>query len=156
MKYILFLDIDGCVNSDKWYNKTKGLKGDFDPEVIELLNTLKDDNVEVVVSSSWGEDGVKQLKIVGLILPVIGYTEHFYQDWICRGNEIEKWLHDTFGGMCTKYGPNYIDKNYNYVIVDDDSDMLLGQKDNFVQINRETGITKKDIQKIKNILYGTK
>lgn len=151
MKRIVFLDIDGCVNSEKFYNKTKGIKGDFDPEPIKLLNTLKDLNVEVVVSSSWGEDGVTQLKNVGLELAIIGYTQHFYQDWLCRGNEIEKWLIDN-SKISTKFGKNYKDKEYNYVIIDDDTDMLLGQKDNFVHIDRETGITKKDIEKIVDIL----
>jgi len=148
MKHILFLDIDGCINHDNWYNKTKGLKGDFDPDVIALLNTLEGDGVEVVISSSWAEDGVRQLKNVGLKLPIIGCTEHFYQDWLCRGNEIEKWLCDNF----KSYGSNYYQNRYEYVIVDDDSNMLLGQKDNFVLINRETGITKEDIERIKEIL----
>lgn len=152
MKRIVFLDIDGCVNSEKFYNKTKGIKGNFDPDAIKLLNTLKDLNVEVVVSSSWGEDGVKQLKNVGLELPIIGHTEHFYQDWLCRGNEIEKWLHDNFDGMSTKFGKKWQIQNYNYVILDDDNDMLLGQKDNFIHIDRETGITEKDIKKIVDIL----
>lgn len=152
MKRIVFLDIDGCVNSEKFYNKTKGIKGNFDPDAIKLLNTLKDLNVEVVVSSSWGEDGVKQLKNVGLELPIIGHTEHFYQDWLCRGNEIEKWLHDNFDGMSTKFGKKWQNQEYNYVILDDDIDMLLGQKDNFIHIDRETGITEKDIEKIVDIL----
>ncbi len=152
MKRIIFLDIDGCVNSEKWYRATKGMKGHFDPEVIALLNTLKDLDVEVVVSSSWGEDGVKQLRNVGLELPIVGTTEHFHCDWMCRGNEIEKWLHDTFKGLGSKYGPNYKDKNYNYAIIDDDCDMLYGQKDNFVYIDRWVGITEEDIKKVREIL----
>ena len=60
-KKILFLDIDGVVNSDNWYNKTRGRSGDFDPEAIALLNQLKDIGAEVVISSSWGEDGIKPL-----------------------------------------------------------------------------------------------
>lgn len=54
----------------------------------------------------------------------------------------------------TKFGnSNYFsERNYNYVIVDDDCDFLLGQKDNFVHVDRKTGITKEDIEKIKKIL----
>ena len=150
ISHIIFLDIDGCVNSDNFYEKR--IKGNFDPEVIALLNSLKYLNVEVVVSSSWGEEGVIQLKNVGLELPIIGCTEHFYADWFCRGNEIEKWLVKNMGGIGTKFGNKYKNKEYNYVIIDDDSDMLLGQKDNFVHIDRKTGITKKDIEKIVEIL----
>lgn len=161
---IVFLDIDGVVNSEDWYNKTKGRSGDFDPEAIKLLNQLKDVDAEVVISSSWGEDGIKHLQEVGLELPIIGCTEHFYTDWMCRGNEIEKWLVETFDGMATKYGydevtgrPYYqkyshLNGDYEFVILDDDCDFLLGQKDNFIQTSRRTGITQDDIDKAKTIL----
>lgn len=163
-KKILFLDIDGVVNSDKWYNKTRGRSGDFDPEAIALLNQLEAIGVEVVLSSSWGEDGIKPLQDVGLKLPIIGCTEHFYTDWLCRGNEIEKWLVMTFGGMATKYGwdeingrpyyqkYNHEDGDYEFVIFDDDCDFLLGQKDNFIHISRQTGVTQADIDKAIKIL----
>ena len=39
-----------------------------------------------------------------------------------------------------------------YVILDDDADILMCQKDNYININRKTGITKEDIEKIINIL----
>ncbi len=159
------LDIDGVVNSENWYNKTRGMSGDFDPDSIALLNQLKDLDVEVVISSSWGEDGVTQLKNVGLELPIIGCTEHFHVDWMCRGNEIEKWLSTNFGGMGTKYGYDEIygmpyyrkhfheeDVDYEYVILDDDSDMLLGQADNFIHVNQMTGVTQADIDKARKIL----
>ena len=157
------MDIDGVVNSEEWYVKTRGMKGNFDPECIKKLNRLEEFGTEIVVSSSWGEDGVKQLENVGLKLPIIGCTEHFYTDWLCRGNEIEKWLHDNFGGMGTKYGIdddgipyhkkryNETDNEYEYVILDDDQDFLLGQKDNFIHVNRQTGVTDEDIEKIRQI-----
>ena len=163
-KKILFLDIDGVVNSDNWYNKTRGRSGDFDPEAIALLNQLKDIGAEVVISSSWGEDGIKPLQDVGLELPIVGCTEHFYTDWLCRGNEIEKWLVMSFGGMATKYGwdeatgrpyyqkYNHEDGDYEFVIFDDDCDFLLGQKDNFIRTSRETGVTQADIDKAIKIL----
>ena len=164
-KKIVFIDIDGVVNSENWYNKTKGRSGDFDPDSIALLNQLKSLDAEVVISSSWGEDGVIQLKNVGLELPIIGCTEHFYVDWMCRGNEIEKWLNTNFGGMGTKYGYDEIygmpyyrkhfheeDVDYEYVIFDDASDMLLGQADNFIRVNPATGVTQADIDKAMKIL----
>lgn len=151
-KKIIMLDIDGVVNSEQFYVKTEGRSGDFDPEAIALLNQLKDLDVEVVISSSWGEDGVTQLKNVGLELPIVGVTEHFYRDWVCRGNEIEKWFCDNFGSYGTKYGSKRYQKDYEYVIFDDDSDMLLGQKDNFIQTSSETGLTQADIDKAIKIL----
>lgn len=164
-KKIAFLDIDSVVNSEQWYMKTMGKSGDFDPEAIALLNQLKDIGVEVVISSSWGESGIKPLQDVGLELPIIGCTEHFHVDWMCRGNEIEKWLCMNFGGMGTKYGYDEIygmpyyrkhfheeDVDYEYVIFDDDADMLLGQTDNFIRVNPMTGLTQADIDKARKIL----
>jgi hypothetical protein len=162
-KKIIFLDVDGVLNSDDWYNKTRGRSGDFDPEAIALLNQLQDVEAEVVISSSWGESAIKPLQDVGLKLPILGITQHFYQDWLCRGNEIEKWLLDNFGGMATKYGENedgvpyYRSYNHNhgdyeYVIFDDDSDFLLGQANNFIQTARKTGLTQAVIEKAKKIL----
>lgn len=163
-KRIVFLDIDGVVNSEQYYAKTRGRSGDFDPEAIALLNQLKDIGAEVVISSSWGESAIKLLQDVGLELPIIGVTEHFYVDWFCRGNEIEKWLLTNFQGMGTRYGlddngfpyyrKHYGDniQDYEYVIFDDDSDFLLGQKDNFIRTNRLTGLTQADIDKARKIL----
>ena len=41
-------------------------------------------------------------------------------------------------------------KNYRYVIVDDDSDMLRGQ--NFVQTDFQTGLTDEDVNEMKAFL----
>lgn len=164
-KKILFLDIDGVLASEKYLCQRK--HGFIDPEKCKLLNTLEDIGVEIVISSSWGYDNgrtEKSLRDCGLTLPIIGYTEHFHTDWMCRGNEIEKWLCDNFGGMCTKYyedeyGTPYYRKHfhnddidYEYVIIDDDMDMLYGQKDNFIHVNRLSGITKRNISKARRIL----
>ena len=163
-KKIIFLDIDSVVNSEQWYMKTRSKSGDFDPEAIALLNQLKDIGAEVVISSSWGESGIKPLQDVGLELPIVGVTEHFYVDWFCRGNEIEKWLLVNFEGMGTKYGcddsgmpyyrKRYGDKltDYEYVIFDDDTDFLLGQVDNFIRTDRNTGLTQENIDKARKIL----
>lgn len=163
-KKIAFLDIDGVINSDHWYVKTRGRSGDFDPGAIVLLNQLEIIGAEVVISSSWGDSADKPLKEAGLRLPITGHIDHFYQDWLTRGNEIEKWIQDNFGGMGTRYGldddglpyyrKHYGDNNqdYEYVIFDDDSDFLLGQKDNFIRTNRLTGLTQADIDKAIKIL----
>lgn len=161
-KNIIFLDIDGVLAG---YEYLKTGKGFIDPECVKKVNRLEEFDAEIVITSSWGyDDGrtEKSLRACGLTLPIIGYTQRFYADWFCRGNEIEKWLHDNCGGMGTKYGvdefgvPYYKrnhkeDIDYEYIVLDDDSDMLLGQKDNFIKVNRETGITDEDIEKCKQI-----
>ena len=99
---ILFLDIDGVLAG---YDFLKTGKGFIDPEKVALLNTLED--AEIVISSSWGTTAKDPLEKLGLKLPIVGYTEHYHQDWVCRGNEIDKWLHDNCDGMHTKYGPQW-------------------------------------------------
>ena len=77
-------------------------------------------------------------------MPIIGYTSHFHADHLCRGNEIEKWLKENFPHtMGSKFG--FKPEKYNFVIFDDDTDMLLGQKEHFIEINRETALTQEDI-----------
>lgn len=157
---IVMLDIDGVCNGEAFYNKTKGRSGDFDPDSIKLLNQLESIGAEVVISSSWGEDAIQPLKDVGLTLPIIDCTKklHYKFDWACRGNEIDFWLTSNFGGTTTAYGDAYRhhwhpeDTDYEYVIFDDDADMLYGQKDNFIQTDRMTGITQADIDKAIKIL----
>ena len=148
--------------------KRKPKQGDIDIECVKKLNKLKDIGTEIVISSSWGYDEgrtEKTLKECGLEIPIIDYTEHFHIDWLCRGNEIEKWLRINCGGMGTKFGvskddgipyyrKHYNDKHidYEYVIFDDDTDFLLGQKDNFIQTNERTGLSDEDVERARKIL----
>ena len=164
-KKIVFLDIDGVMASIPFLCTMKGY---IDPEKCKLLNTLGDIGAEIVISSSWGFDEgrtEKTLRECGLTLPIIGYTDHFYQEWLCRGNEIEKWINENLGGGGTKFGcdrdygePYYrkkykdTDIDYEFVIFDDVTDFLLGQKDHFIQTNEQTGLTEKDINKAIEIL----
>ena len=156
---ILFLDIDGVLSSVDFLIKTGGKDGYIDKNKVALLNKLKPYGVEVVISSSLGynEDTVDALTSCGLELPIIGGTDHFSNDWLCRGNEIAKWIVSTFNNYSVFTGKPYIyegytGEDYEYVILDDDVDILMCQKDNFVKISRKTGITEEDIEKIINIL----
>lgn len=145
MKKILFLDIDGVLNNEEWFNGCvqRGVYDPLDPELVQKLNKL---DCEVVISSSWGCDNGqtwKKLRRKGFNLKVIGYTEHYEMgsDWIVRGNSIKKWLHDNMGLA-----------DYQYAILDDDSDMLLEQKDHFVNVDSLVGLTDQDVENVKGIL----
>ena len=146
MRKILFLDIDGVLAGFDWFEKCyqNQVYDDYlDPELVRKLNKLE---CEVVISSSWGCDNGqtwKKLRFKGFNLKVIGYTEHYEigHDWIVRGNSIKKWLYDNMKGQA-----------YQYAILDDDSDMLLEQKDHFVQTNPEHGLTDEHIEQIQKIL----
>ena len=150
-KKILFLDIDGVLASVDFLCRTAGQKGFIDKEKVALLNKLKPYGVEVVISSSWGynDDTVKQLTACGLELPIIGGTEHFHSDWLCRGNEIAKWLTITFDNynVFTGKASSYAGKDYEYVILDDNDDMLMCQKDNFICVDSYTALTEEHIEK---------
>ena len=149
MKRYLFLDVDGVCNHDDWYYQNRIIDknykcGDFDPKVIELLNQLQDLDVKVVISSSWGDMADKPLIDIGLKLPIIGHTEHFYNEWTCRGNEISKWIYDN-------HIYEHIDDRYKYVIFDDDKDMLMEQSDNFIWVDSRHGLTQEHINKARVI-----
>lgn len=145
MNKFIFLDIDGVLASYEYLMKGRGY---MDPEKCKLINELIDDtNAKVVISSSWGynEDTINHLKNVGFnIENVIGGTEHLEIgcDYLCRGNSIAKWLYRNV--------PDNTD--FEYVIIDDDCDFLMSQQENFVWVNRETGITNEDIKMCKDIL----
>ena len=90
-----------------------------------------------------------------LIPHIIGVTPRFYE-YRKRGNEIKYWMNmlSTDYNALVKRG--YIlenvelSKDYRYVIVDDDSDMLRGQ--NFVQTDFQTGLTDEDVNNMKAFL----
>lgn len=161
MKRIIFLDIDGVLASVSFMGRGVG---SIDPDKCMLLNQLADIDAEVVISSSWGYDDGKTeqtLRECGLTLPIIGYTNHYRESWICRGNEIEQWLIENCGGIGSKYGYDksgtpyyrkYPIVDYEFVIFDDDTDFLLGQKDHIIRIDENTGITQEDIDNARKIL----
>lgn len=146
---IIFLDMDGVVNSGKWldssskrkYKKAKGkLKKEsgysamINPDSVLILNQIiKETNAKVVISSSWRiirthDEIAKMLKEKGFIGEVIGSTPALIRLGMRRGDEIRAWL-DSMS--------EDID---NYVILDDCSDMCELKK-NLVQTTWAIGIT---------------
>ena len=137
---VLFLDIDGVLNSNQYF-KSKTFDNreaemgypysHFDTVAIHRLNKITDaTGVKIVLSTSWRgmSDTVEVLYSVGLKGNIIGSTP--YLDLIPkarRGDEIQKWL-DTH-------------EVEDYVILDDDPDMLDSQKDNFFQTDYKLGLT---------------
>lgn len=162
---LIFLDFDGVLNNQIWYVATRGKRADpetgkrilddIDPLCVERLNTLvKNTGAKVVVSSTWRLNrSIKELQEVldrnGFQGEVIGKTEDLRTydggSYILRGNEILKWLeqHDA---------KSFNSDHINYVILDDDSDMLLWQKDNFVQTDAYCGLTPNDVWRATKIL----
>ena len=170
---VIFLDIDGVLNSNDWYVyrrdyyemddvKNQYPLYEFDPRAVERLNRIiKETGAKIVVSSSWRSgETVESLQFlfdrVGIIGEVIGFTPHLwckkpYEDMdgyrIPRGCEIDWWLdnHGDFQRINwskdeqVKYEERSIVKNY--IILDDDSDMLYGQREHFIKTPNMHGLT---------------
>ena len=64
-----------------------------------------------------------------------------------RGNEIHSWIKDNEALT----GEAYHDYK-NYVILDDDSDMLYWQRNNFVHTSWKKGLTEEEAEKAITIL----
>lgn len=173
---IIFLDIDGVLNSDQ-YNRWKYKHhmrnqgfGSIDPrECYRMARFCEEHNVKLVISSSWRNgnswkqtydefinEGFEDLPYrhhgMKVLAPyIVGVTP--YCESRHRGTEIQCFFDITNG----KY-PTYkkvMKEDFvisNYCIVDDDDDMLKSQMNNFVQTDPLIGITRKDYRKIKQIL----
>ena len=154
---IIFLDIDGVLNSDKHAEKYSleewkelpYLERHFDSYAIELVNYICDKaSAQVVILSTWRYGRtVEQLQDLlnsrGGTFKVIDKIPEY--DIRYRGYEIDAWISrnrsEDENGNCFEF--------FNYAILDDDiGDMLIKQKDNIFEIDRHTGITKEDADKI--------
>ena len=179
---VIFLDIDGVLNGSQnyikmWKDQKDWLKfsKQHQKEAEEIgitmafhmpiqfaigwLNDLVEETgAKVVISSTWRGRGVEYMQKVldfeGVVCEVIGETinnhKQIYEDrvplysWhydrdVMRGEQIKHWLEQH---------PE-VEK---YVILDDDSDMLYEQEDNFVHVSNEHGFSRLDFTKAKAIL----
>ena len=153
MGKVLFLDIDGVLNTKWWYTQiNKNTPKDkygyaFDPNAVANLKKILDETgAEIVISSSWKSFGFSELEEMwqDRRLPgkLIGITPNSVSDemllnadlehmelFSIRGMEIKEWL--------SKHGKRVS----HYVIIDDIDNMLQEQQPHFVWINPEVGIT---------------
>ena len=97
MKLLLFLDIDGVLNTDKTAKEQKNLICSI--LVSKLNNFLKGKDIAIVISSSWRHDMKElklQLKKAGFNHwnKVIGKTPS-YSHLFHRGEQIRRWIADN-------------------------------------------------------------
>ena len=163
MKKILFLDIDGVLNTKWWYtqmdrNTPKDKYGyAFDPRAVaNLKRIVEETGADIVMSSSWKCMGLSQVQEMWSVrnLPgnVIDITPDYLSESLLksdlnndevlykRGCEIKGWLS--------------LHKNevIHYAILDDMDDILPKQQQRFVQTDPELGITEADAKTIICIL----
>jgi len=152
---IIFLDTDGVLNNELMtYEKDYEQKSAYevDDKCVKLLNDLTDEtNAKIVISSTWRMSlEFNDLKVVlkdkGITGDVIGITPILNNDCF-RGNEIYKWIKENDHML----GCNYYEYN-NYVILDDDSDMLYWQRNNFILVDGWCGLTPNIIHRAERLL----
>lgn len=153
---VIFLDFDGVITTLK--SKYK-----LDLKALSLLKEIINaTDAKIVISSSWRrhtlEDTIKELqdtsdvRMNGIEFPfidrIIGITDRIFgfaltdkekHISLLRGVEIREWL---------KEHPEVT----NYVILDDDSDMLLEQANHFVKTDTYEGLTNENVEQAINIL----
>lgn len=148
---VIFLDIDGVLNSVQEAIANRGKGGSYDYEGLSrigvgLLRQLCEvTGAKIVVSSTWRSDGHEAIagafavcgwRDVVFNKTIIGVTPHLPG---VRGKEIQHWLEET--PSCD-----------SYVIIDDDSDMLDSQQDHFVKTDNTIGFNLYDMVKAMDIL----
>jgi len=147
MKY-LFLGMDGVANcfSREIENDVKIPKAIWrvNSEKVKFLNVLVEDTgVSVILSSTWRigetiESMNSVFKQLGFTFEITDFTD---TTGPLRGNEIHRFL---------------ADKDYEeYLIIDDDSDMLYWQRNNFMQIDGSYGLSSSHVWKAVRFLNGT-
>lgn len=171
MDKFIFLDIDGVLNHDEWFesddyrhHQQNWRVSMFDPACVERVNRiLRETGAKLVVSSSWR--GMSDLKEIfeGVGLPtefdVTPYADMIYSkdvyhedsEVFWRGNEIKYYLERH--------------PHSSYVILDDDCDMLDEQLPYFINtcgdriyrrelylMNQGSGLTDKCVEQAIKIL----
>ncbi len=165
---IIFLDFDGVLNHEIFYQKRMddGMENyppyplcEIDPKNIQVLNfIIEKTGAKIVISSTWRhgrtiEELQNILNYHGFEGEIISITPSFRDDCSLRGNEILQWIKDSKELIGSDYH-----EFENYVILDDDSDMLYWQRNNFIHVDRYVGLTINDAYvaiKMLNIGTGT-
>ena len=160
VKKVLFLDIDGVLNTCWWDRKTPVDKNGyaFDPNAVaNLAKIINETGADIVVSSTWKFMGLPQMLDMweerGLPGKITDTTPNTVSDEVLldanlehmeltpiRGMEVQEWL-NTKGKKVS-----------HYVILDDMDNMLPEQQNHFVQTNPTVGITEEDAEKAIAIL----
>ncbi len=138
---IIFLDIDGVLTTVTWRSFQH-----FNPVCVNMLKSiLKAGDYKIVISSTWRGSGINNNSSLDKELRASKLMDYLYlPDWYTprlntiRGLEIKDWLDKH---------PEVTD----YLILDDDSDMLDEQKPFFVKTSTYDGILFEHFQQMQEI-----
>ncbi len=144
---VLFLDIDGVLNSKIYYKyiyKPEDGWSRFDPYCVVLIKKLVEEfSLKVVISSTWRDGGMKRLMKE---LNENNFMDYLHEDWLTpvvrpasRGKEIELWL------------DNHSEVK-DYIILDDNENLLEHQRDKFVKTSTYLGMVQERYNHARNLL----
>lgn len=137
MKKVLFLDIDGVVNSVIGFRERGYAKPDpffIEPHLAIRLKSLisKIEPIDIVLSSTWRFYKTNEEMSEMLGVKIVDSTPRlFNRD---RGHEITLWLEDNECDL--------------YVILDDNTDMTEKHIKRLVQTNSEFGLRDEDVAEV--------
>lgn len=153
---IIFLDIDGVIATPESV-EDDGLWGLVESKQTLLGKIIDATDAKIVLSSSWrkssltdtinymNEKGFKfSDRIIGVTIRAYHYIERSEKIHLSipRGVEIKQWIDTNIHSNNGKdWKRKEYGKDYSFVILDDDGDMLLEQSKNFVQCESEIGLT---------------
>ena len=159
---ILFLDIDGVLNHYSTYYAFRddigcasphllhtGKNPGLDPIAVKLLqNVVNKYEFQIVLSSTWrigytDEEIINHWKVgmsmyygwTNPLMPIIGSTPD-----LCAQQDSGIWVSKTRGQEIQHFIDNYEKEITDYVIIDDDGDMLVEQIPHFYQTNVRHGL----------------
>lgn len=146
---VLFLDIDGVLNTDRqqWHCQMNCITPidefgyEFDHKAVDNLATILEETcAEIVISSSWKFLGLQTLQKMWEDRKLPGTILDITPDGKSKGWEINEWLMECESQV------------NRYAIIDDENDILPKQLNHFVQTNSQFGITCKDAERVITIL----
>ena len=144
---ILFLDIDGVLNSKIFYKyiyKREDTSSRFDPYCVILVKKLVEEfDLKIVITSTWRVGSINRLIKE---LEENNFRDYLHKDWLTpvvrpasRGKEIGLWL----------------DKHpevQQYLILDDNHKLLEYQMCKFIQTNINLGMVQESYTQARNLL----
>ena len=150
---IIFLDIDGVLNSEKSMSKIGKEYFEDIPHkmhIKHLYKIIKATGAIVVISSTW-RLGCSNYFMFGYLfyalgfkIEVIGITPRIPGEQ--RGQEIQKWIKQrNIEANRNNSFSDYINEVGNFIILDDDSDMK-GIMDHLILTDGRYGLQKKHIK----------
>ncbi len=135
---VLFLDVDGVLNSLEWFAVHRDASSEIDPRAVRRVERIiAKTGATVVLSSAWRLSSDSIVKVRRSGIPIADCTPYYSGEprWV----EIMSWLQDN-------------PETLSYAILDDDGDAGVTTPDRFVQTNWVSGLTDMQADRVIAIL----